>query len=55
MVKVRWSFDERISDGFYCAASLRLIHEVFAKPDDVLGDAAEAASPGGLRRDRGAP
>jgi hypothetical protein len=39
-VKVRWSFDERINDGFYCAASLRIVHEVFAKPDEVLGDPA---------------
>lgn len=43
MVKVRWSFDERINDGFYCAASLRLVHEVFARPEEILGDATTTA------------
>lgn len=36
-VKVRWTFDERINDGFYCAASLRLVREVFDTPEPLLG------------------
>ncbi|MFO0551536.1 MAG: 2-oxo acid dehydrogenase subunit E2 [Polyangiaceae bacterium] len=36
-VKVRWSFDERINDGFYCASSLRLVREVMEDPQAVLG------------------
>ncbi|HEX8950953.1 MAG TPA: 2-oxo acid dehydrogenase subunit E2, partial [Polyangia bacterium] len=31
-VKVCWSFDERINDGFYCASSLRLVQEVVEDP-----------------------
>jgi pyruvate/2-oxoglutarate dehydrogenase complex dihydrolipoamide acyltransferase (E2) component len=36
-VEVRWSFDERINDGFYCASSLALVQEVFEDPESVLG------------------
>lgn len=44
-VEVRWSFDERINDGFYCAASLKLVEEVFTRPREVLG-APEGAATG---------
>lgn len=37
-VKVRWSFDERINDGFYCAASLGLVREVLEDPTKILGE-----------------
>lgn len=40
VVKVRWSFDERINDGFYCAASLGLVREVMEDPARVLGEGA---------------
>lgn len=36
-VEVRWTFDERIHDGFYCASSLALVKEVFDDPERVLG------------------
>ena len=39
-VEIRWSFDERINDGFYCAASLGLVKEVFEDPERILGDPA---------------
>jgi len=37
-VEVRWSFDERIHDGFYCASSLALVKEAFEAPERVLGE-----------------
>jgi hypothetical protein len=43
-VKVRWSLDERINDGFYCATSLGLVRDVMEDPARVLGDPEEAAS-----------
>lgn len=43
-VKVRWSFDERINDGFYCAKSLGLVREVMEDPAKVLGDPEKAAA-----------
>lgn len=43
-VKVRWSFDERINDGFYCAASLGLVREAMENPAKVLGDPEKAAA-----------
>ncbi|MFO0568928.1 MAG: 2-oxo acid dehydrogenase subunit E2 [Polyangiaceae bacterium] len=42
-VEIRWSFDERINDGFYCAASLSLVKDVFEDPTRVLGDPEECA------------
>ncbi len=42
-VEIRWSFDERINDGFYCAASLALVDAVFEDPEAALG-APEAAT-----------
>jgi hypothetical protein len=44
-VKVRWSFDERINDGFYCASSLGLVRDVLEDPAKVLGKPEEAAAP----------
>jgi pyruvate/2-oxoglutarate dehydrogenase complex dihydrolipoamide acyltransferase (E2) component len=37
-VEVRWSFDERINDGFYCAASLGIVKETLENPTRILGD-----------------
>ena len=42
-VEVRWSFDERINDGFYCASSLTLVKEVFEDPESALGAPADGA------------
>ncbi len=36
-VEVRWSFDDRINDGFYCAASLRAVADVIENPEGMLG------------------
>jgi hypothetical protein len=37
-VSVRWSFDERINDGFYTAASMKLCGEVMVDPERFLGE-----------------
>lgn len=31
-VSLRWTFDERIHDGFYCAASLELLRDFVENP-----------------------
>ena len=36
-VSVRWSFDERIADGFYCASSLEQCNAVIEDPEACLG------------------
>lgn len=33
VVRVRYSFDERINDGFYCAASLRIVRDYVEDPE----------------------
>lgn len=33
MLTLRWSFDERIADGFYCARTLDLIRELLTHPE----------------------
>ncbi|MBI5486401.1 MAG: hypothetical protein HY905_03625 [Deltaproteobacteria bacterium] len=38
-VQVRWTFDERINDGLYCAASLRLVRDAVEDPEKVSGKA----------------
>ncbi len=47
-VEIRWSFDEHINDGFYCASSLALAKEVVEDPESVLGPPVDAAR-GGAR------
>jgi hypothetical protein len=44
---VRWTFDERINDGFYAAGSLRIAQEIMEDPEMHLGrpEAAEGAAP----------
>jgi pyruvate/2-oxoglutarate dehydrogenase complex dihydrolipoamide acyltransferase (E2) component len=34
---VRWTFDERVNDGFYAANSLRIAQEVLEDPERHLG------------------
>jgi hypothetical protein len=36
-IKVRWSFDERINDGLYCANSLKLVQAVVEDPAQFIG------------------
>ncbi len=46
-VGVRWAFDERINDGFYTAASMKICGEVMEDPERFLGEElakAEAAA-----------
>ncbi|MBI5500716.1 MAG: hypothetical protein HY907_10780 [Deltaproteobacteria bacterium] len=38
-VQVRWTFDERINDGLYCAASLKLVRDAVEDPERVIGKA----------------
>jgi hypothetical protein len=49
MVEMRWTFDERINDGFYCALALRVYARILDDPERHLGpakgkDAAPAAT-----------
>lgn len=37
-LKIRWTFDERINDGLYCAASLGIAREVLEDPASVIGE-----------------
>ncbi|HVP14526.1 MAG TPA: 2-oxo acid dehydrogenase subunit E2 [Terriglobales bacterium] len=36
-MQVRWTFDERIHDAFYCAASLRIAQRIVEDPERHLG------------------
>jgi len=36
-LQVRWTFDERINDAHYCAASLRLVQDILEDPGRHLG------------------
>jgi hypothetical protein len=48
-VSVRWTFDERVNDGFYCAGSLKIAQQIVENPERFHGAmpgtqaAAEAA------------
>lgn len=46
-VRVGWTFDERINDGFYCAASLAIAQRIVEDPAAHLGPAAALASRAG--------
>lgn len=37
MVELRWSFDERINDGFYCAMALRVASRILEDPEKYIG------------------
>ncbi len=45
-VKVCWSFDERINDGFYCASSLKLVQQVVEDPAAAIGEPATQIAAG---------
>jgi pyruvate/2-oxoglutarate dehydrogenase complex dihydrolipoamide acyltransferase (E2) component len=36
VVRVRYSFDERINDGFYCASSLGIVREHVEAPEKFI-------------------
>ena len=42
-VKLCWSFDERINDGFYCASSLRGVQRIVEDPAATIGEVGIAA------------
>ncbi len=44
VLSVRWTFDERIDDGFSCAHSLGLVQKILEDPGRWLG--APEGSPG---------
>ena len=35
VITVKWTLDERVEDGLYCARSLERLHELLAKPEDI--------------------
>ena len=45
-LKVCWSFDERINDGFYCAASLARVQRIVEDPAASIGEPAAGAKQG---------
>jgi hypothetical protein len=42
VVEIRWSFDERINDGFYCATALKHFARMMEDPERYIGPAAAA-------------
>jgi hypothetical protein len=49
VLEVRWSLDERVSDGFYAGASLAWAKRIFEDPERHLGPAEEVAAGGAAR------
>jgi hypothetical protein len=50
-VSIRWTFDERIHDGFYCAASLELLRDFVENPSkhvSVGHDSSRPQNPAGM-------
>ena len=43
-LKVCWSFDERINDGFYCASSLQGVQRIVEDPAATIGEPAALAA-----------
>ena len=50
--QIRWTFDERINDGFYCSRALRIVQKVAEDPERFFGVAQEAGEPARWRDDR---
>jgi pyruvate/2-oxoglutarate dehydrogenase complex dihydrolipoamide acyltransferase (E2) component len=44
MLELRWSFDERINDGFYCALALRAFTRIMEDPEKHIGPPSVAVS-----------
>jgi hypothetical protein len=42
-LETRWSLDERIADGSYCASALRMVRNFVANPATLFGDSIAAA------------
>jgi pyruvate/2-oxoglutarate dehydrogenase complex dihydrolipoamide acyltransferase (E2) component len=45
MVEVRWTFDERINDGFYCALAMKHAAKVLEDPEKMIGPPGPATEP----------
>jgi len=49
VVEMRWAFDERINDGFYCATALKHFTRIIEDPEKHIGppapEAADAPTP----------
>jgi hypothetical protein len=45
-VEVRWTLDERIQNGYYCASSRALIKQAMEDPETVFGLPAAVARDG---------
>ncbi|HUJ60172.1 MAG TPA: 2-oxo acid dehydrogenase subunit E2 [Kofleriaceae bacterium] len=43
-MQVRWTFDERINDGFYCASALKVAQGIVEDPERHLGSMKPAAA-----------
>jgi hypothetical protein len=43
LIEVRWAFDERINDGFYCATGMRVAQRIVEDPERYIGDPAAGA------------
>lgn len=50
MVTFRWSFDERVCDGFYCARSLDIMKEYLARPELLEKKPSELPPPACIAR-----
>lgn len=44
MLELRWSFDERINDGFYCALALRAFAKIIDDPEKHIGPPGVSAA-----------
>jgi len=62
LLQLRWTFDERVNDGFYAARSLAIARDVLEDPDRYLGPpeapshpTAEGAAALAARREGGEP
>jgi len=38
VIEVRWAFDERINDGFYCSKAMRVAQRIVEDPERLIGD-----------------
>jgi hypothetical protein len=47
VVEMRWSFDERINDGFYCATALKYFGRMMEDPERYIGPPTEAPAEAG--------
>jgi len=50
--QIRWTFDERINDGFYCATAIKVAQRVVEDPERFFGVPQEASEPAHWRDGR---